>query len=70
VHLSPLDVKRGEEFFVDYGYERDDCPAWYTAFMNGHWPDVPTYGREVERIERMRRRIAMHWMARKQESSS
>jgi hypothetical protein len=36
-------VKKDEEFLVDYGYERHDCPAWYAAFMEGHWPAVSTY---------------------------
>ena len=27
--LSTQDIGKGEEVFVHYGYELDDCPDWY-----------------------------------------
>jgi len=34
------EVKRDEEFFVDYGYEEGTGPHWYEDFMKGHWKKI------------------------------
>ena len=32
--LSTQDIGENEEIFVHYGYELDDCPAWYEDSWN------------------------------------
>jgi hypothetical protein len=34
-------IKKDEEVFVDYCYQKTDCPTWYQSFMEGHWKDQP-----------------------------
>lgn len=42
--LATLDIKRGEEVFVHYGYELDDCPDWYeAAWQLGDYPVPETF---------------------------
>ena len=44
--LSTHDIEENEEIFVHYGYELDDCPAWYEAsWQGGNYP-VPASFKE------------------------